>query len=595
MKKNEIPRAEYPRPQFFREDWLNLNGVWTYEFDFSKSGLERDYQNSKGFGSKILVPFCPESRLSGVGYTDFIEAMFYHREIAIPKAWDGKKILLHFGAVDYICEAYIDGQKAGIHYGGSSSFYFDITAFVKAGKKHHLVLSVKDELRSGVQPGGKQSKAYKSAWCSYTRTTGIWQTVWLEAVAEGGLKSCTIVPDLDGKAFHFTPYFFADKQGRKLTVTVLANGRKTVQKTVPANSAVPVTLELGKNARAWSPEDPFLYDVVYELADADGTVLDTVTAYAGLRKIHIEGNRIYLNNKDIFLRLVLDQGFYLEGIWTAPTDGDLKRDIELSMAAGFNGARLHQKVFEERFHYWADKLGYLTWGESASWGSVSFCNTSSFPASKEFWESAYNFLAEWKEIVERDRNHPSIIAWTPANETWPGTDIALHHRYMTELYDVTKLLDPTRPCNETSGYHHAKTDLWTVHTYNKNAEDFEKAIYPENSPVLIKDNEIGYTGQPYLIDEFGGFMYIPPERQKFADNTWGYWDIELKSGKELCKMIADQVKLMTDDPRVAGFCYTQLTDVEQEQNGVYNYDRTEKVSPAMLKKAFTASRKKKKG
>jgi hypothetical protein len=258
------------------------------------------------------------------------------------------------------------------------------------------------------------------------------------------------------------------------------------------------------------------------------------------------------------------------------------------MEAGFNGARLHQKVFEERFHYWADKLGYLTWGESASWGVSAFSHGSNGMQTVEFWKSMANFTQEWKEILERDASHPSIIAWSPANETWPGNNLQLHHRIMTELYDLTKLIDPTRPCNETSGYHHAKTDLWTVHFYRPNAEELKKALVPEDGgiPSRNRDWEIGYTGQPYINDEFGGFMFIPPERSKFADNTWGYHGLDLKNEDELCQKIEEQVDLMISLPNLSGYCYTQLTDIEQEQNGIYNYDRTPKVTPGKLAKIF---------
>ncbi len=577
-----IPRNEYPRPQFVRKEWVNLNGLWTYEFDPGKTGLERGLEKSTGFAGKILVPFCPESKLSGVAHTDFIEAMFYHRKLVIPAEWAGKRILLHFGAVDYECEAFINGKSCGIHFGGTSSFTFDLTEFVKAGEENDLVLSVQDNLRNRLQPGGKQSRAYQSYECFYTRTTGIWQTVWLEAVSMDAMKRCKIVPDLDGKAFHFTPEYYQEKQGRNLNVAILADGKTVAEKTVPANSAVPFTIELD-NVRPWSPEDPFLYDVKCELTDADGKIIDTVMSYAGMRKIHIEGNQIFLNNKKIFLRLVLDQGFYEDGIWTAPTDEALKKDIELSMAAGFNGARLHQKVFEERFHYWADKLGYLTWGESASWSAMCFLSSQD-PAM--FWQSAWNFQSEWREIMERDVNHPSIIAWTPSNEVWSFQDYKNYCRFITELYDLTRSIDPTRPCNETSGYHHVKTDLWTVHLYTPDAKTLEEQLFPADKTVYMRTPEQGYNGQPYILDEFGGFMYIPPERQKFAENTWGYHGIDLKNEDELCAKIAEQVALMINDDRIAGYCYTQLTDVEQEQNGVYNYDRTPKASSEKLALAF---------
>ncbi|MBR4901503.1 MAG: hypothetical protein IKZ46_11245 [Victivallales bacterium] len=583
-----IPRPEYPRPQFERLDWINLNGEWTYEFDFGLSGRERGLQKSAGFDGKINVPFCPESKLSGVEHKDFILAMFYHRKITVPADWAGRLAILHFGAADYECEAYVNGKSVGIHYGGSSSFEFDITSFVEFGKEADLVVRIFDDTRSGTQAKGKQCSGYKSVGCSYTRVTGIWQTVWLEAVHPQGLRNCRIVPDLDNGAFTFIPKFYNDQNGKTLTVKVVSDGKSVGEETVAALTGAPVTVKLD-NVRPWSPKDPFLYDVAYAVKDKNGDIVDMVNAYAGLRKIHIEGDKVYLNNKPIFLRLVLDQGFYPDGVWTAPSDEALKHDIELSMAAGFNGARLHQKVFEERFHYWADKLGYLTWGESASWGITAFSRGANHYKAPQAWESFANFMAEWKEVIERDASHPSIIAWTPSNETWPGDDLALHQRFMTELYDATKLLDPTRPCNEASGYHHAKTDLWTVHIYRSNVEEMKKALEPEDGGIPFthhREWEHGYHGQPYINDEFGGFMFIPPERAKFADNTWGYYGMDLKSEDELCARIEPLVDYMISLPNLSGYCYTQLTDVEQEQNGVYNYDRTPKVTPGKLAKIF---------
>ena len=581
----DIPRSEHPRPQFVRSEWRNLNGTWTYEFDFGKSGMARGLEKSTGFRDPITVPFCPESRLSGVAHTDFIEQLFYHRKLAIPAAWKGLAILLHFGGVDYECEVFINGQSAGLHYGGQASFCFDITRFVEAGKEYDLVVRAKDELRSGLQPYGKQCPDYQSRGCSYTRVTGIWQTVWMEALAPTGLAACRITPELDAKAFNFRPRFLTASRGQQLRVTISGEGVPTVSTTVPAATGAAFTLALGDKVRPWSPEDPFLYDILFEVLDASGAVIDRVESYGGLRKVHIEGSRFYLNNERRFLRFVLDQGYYPEGIWTAPSDADLKRDIELAMAAGFNGARLHQKVFEERYHYWADRLGYLTWGESASWGLAvgRYMDTE----SPTVWRSFAYFQQEWREIIERDYNAPSIIAWTPMNETVPGRDLVEFRRWETMLYDQTRALDPTRPINETSGYYHTKTDLWTVHLYRKNRAELEEALHPQDAPVFSKPEETGYTGQPYINDEWGGFMFVPPERRKFAENSWGYYNMEIKDGDELCERIREQAAYMNTDPALEGWCYTQLTDVEQEQNGVYNYDRTYKVDPAKLKAAFT--------
>ena len=389
----DTPRAEYPRPQFEREQWVNLNGTWTFDFDFGKSGKDRRLQSAEKFDKNITVPFCPESKLSGVGYTDFIEQMWYQRNITIPSDWNGKKIFLNFGAVDYCAEIYVNGKFVQRHFGGSSSFAVDLTRYVTPGKTHNLVVFVQDDLRSGLQTGGKQCGNYYSGGCSYTRTTGIWQTVWMEAVSADGLKSVFVRPDIDQKQLVIEPEFY-NESANTLEIK-LKDGNKTVAKKSVncANSSV-VVLPV-KNMKLWSPEDPFLYDLVYQVKDAKGNVLDEVKSYAGMRKVHTANGRFYLNNQPYFQRLVLDQGFYPEGIWTAPSDEDLKNDIVLGKEAGFNGARLHQKVFEERYYYWADKLGYITWGESASW---------MLDVNKEL--AARNFLGEWSEVVVRDRNHP---------------------------------------------------------------------------------------------------------------------------------------------------------------------------------------------
>ncbi len=579
-----IPRPEHPKMQFYRPEWVNLNGEWSFEFDFGKSGIERGLQNSTGFSGKIIVPFCPESTLSGVAHTDFIESMFYQRLLEIPSNWNDKRILLHFGAVDYTAVIYLDGTEVGRHSGGGTSFEVDLTSHVQAGKSYNLVVHVLDDQRSFNQPFGKQCPVYTSCRCSYTRVTGIWQTVWLEALGMSGLKKCRIVPEFDNGSFGFIPEFYEERPGNTLTVHILATGVEVATQTLPANTGTPFSISVPQ-PHVWCPEDPFLYTIIFEVIDASGKLVDRVESYSGLRKIHIEGDRLFLNNKPLYLRMVLDQGYYPDGIWTAPSDAALVRDIELSMAAGFNSARLHQKVFEERFHYHADRMGYLTWGESACWGLG--WTRPQWP-TRDRYAGVFNFLREWRESVERDANHPSIIAWTPLNETARPADLDFYRTVMTEVYDLTKQVDSTRPVNDTSGYQHVKTDLWTVHLYRKNVEELKASLTPAEGGVwkANPDIEAPYTGQPYLNDEFGGFMYIPPERTKFAKNTWGYHGLDLKSPEELCAKIAEQVDFMLEVPNVSGYCYTQLTDVEQEQNGLYNYDRTAKVPDGMLKKIF---------
>lgn len=591
-----IPRAEYPRPQFERNAWINLNGEWTYSFDFGGSGLEREWFKSTGFDQKIIVPFCPESKLSGVEYKDFINHMWYHRTISIPQDWANKQVLLNFGAVYYKSEIYIDGVFAARHFGGTSSFQVDITPYVKAGQTHNLVVYVESDVRSTHQPSGKQNLQFASYGCNYTRTTGIWQTVWMEAVHPEGLQSVQMIPDIDQQQLIIRPRFYKELGG-KLEVTLKDNGKVVSKETVAANSLSTVILPV-KKMKTWSPENPFLYDVELRVIDKAGNVVDEVKSYAGMRKVHIEGKKIYLNNQPYYQRLVLDQGFYPDGIWTAPSDEALKKDIQLSMEAGFNGARLHQKVFEERFYYWADKLGYLTWGEASSWGMD--CNDI---------ETARNFITEWTEIVERDRNHPSILIWTPTNEEfWP--DRVQYPRLMQDLYKLTKAIDPTRPFHGTSGGSHIATDIWTVHNYEQDPAKLKDLLYNDGKlmeapkweiqlmPKNIGFNGLKYTDQytfpqykhdmPYLIDEFGGIKWNPSQQMESTQNTsWGYGEPphSLEEFYARLEGLVNTVLSLSD--HVWGYCYTQLTDVEQEQNGIYYYDRSPKFDMKRIHAIFS--------
>ena len=575
---DSMPRPEYPRPQFVREDWVNLNGTWSYEFDFSRSGMDRRLFESEGFEGSITVPFAPQSELSGVGFKDFIPEMWYHRTLSVPDGWAGKRIILHFGAVDYIASIYIDGKIAGRHWGGSSSFDVDITRLVNPGQEHDLVVRVEDDERSGQYAKGKQCGRYDTFGCEYTRTTGIWQTVWMEPVPMTGLKDAYIVPDLDQSRFMVEPSYYGLEAGQQLRVKILDGDKVVSQKTVPASSQSSVDLPV-KKVKTWSPESPFLYNVELEVLSADGTVTDKVLSYAGMRKVHIVGNRIFLNNEPVYLRLVLDQGFYPDGVWTAPSDEALKHDIELSMAAGFNGARLHQKVFEPRFHYWADKLGYLTWGESASWG-----------ANINNPLSARNFLTEWEETVVRDRNHPSIIMWTPFNETWehPEDREAAREacRMVSDVYELTKNLD-YRPCHDVSGNYHVVTDIFSVHQYMQNPDDLKAWLAPVDGHVRQADlehREVEYDGQPYLVDEYGGIKWV--DGQEYSEISWGYGDAP-KTLEEFYERLEALTDVILGYGHICGYCYTQLTDVEQEQNGIYNYDRTPKFDMEKIRAVFS--------
>jgi len=570
-------RPEHPRPQFRRDDWVNLNGTWKFALDLSLSGEEKGWpRDPSGIDGEIDVPFCPESKLSGVGYADFIPCVWYHRTFPMPAERGSFRVFLHFGAVDYDCRAWVNGRLAGRHYGGSSSFSFDITDLLESGE-NNLVVCAMDDVRSGLQPRGKQSPRLNSFGCLYTRTTGIWQTVWLEARPRTHIQSVRIVPDLDGGRFALAPVVYAASRGLTLRAHALYDGKEVGSVITSAESRAAVCLRLD-DPRPWRPEDPFLYDLLFELLDGD-RVIDLVHSYAGLRKFHIEGNRFYLNNEPIFLRFVLDQGFYPDGVWTAPSDEDLRADIERAQAVGFNGARLHQKVFEERFHYWADRLGYLTWAEFPDWG-IDFTKP----------QAVHNHEREWREVVMRDLNHPSIISWTPFNETAGAAkaDLETYRRAVQETVDLTCALDPTRPINDTSGYVHVATDIYSVHDYEQDVAEFRShysavsADEPEGVYRVCPDLDAPYAGQPYVVDEYGGTWWA---EEQDREDAWGYGK-RPESIEEVYARIEGLTEALTSHPHIAGFCYTQLTDVEQEQNGIYTYDRKLKFDAERLKKAF---------
>ncbi len=573
-----IPRPEYPRPQFERDDWVNLNGRWSFCFDFGRSGFERGFGRSTGFDREILVPFCPESTLSGVGHVDFIESVWYHRTIEVPTQWRGKKILLHFGGVDFESYIYIDGRHVGGHFGGSVSFWVDVTNFVAAGSRHHLVVHAKDDTRSTHQGGGKQSLDYNSVGCFYTRTTGIWQTVWMEAISPYGLLNCEQLADIDMGQLHLRPTFIQQRRNLSLLASVYLNGEKVSESQVATTHTGTLSLDLSHSLTLWSPEQPSLYDLVLQVVTPDGEVLDSVKSYAGMRKIHVEGDRFFLNNEPLHLRFVLDQGYYMDGIWTAPSDEALRRDVQLGIEAGFNGARLHQKIFEQRFHYWADRLGYLTWAEYPSWG-----------LSLKSDAAARNMLNEWREIILRDCNAPSIIGWTPLNETWDVSDRHKHRRLHVDAYELTKAIDPSRPVNGASGGCQVVTDIYTVHNYEQEPQKLARMLERQADGSVYQtlgDKEVEYSGQPYVVDEFGGIKWIPARELQYATDSWGY-GVPPRTLQEFYERLEGQVGAILSQRHICGYCYTQLTDVEQEQNGIYNYDRSIKFDMDTIREIFT--------
>ncbi len=379
----DIPRPEYPRPQMVRDEWINLNGEWEFEFDHGNSGKDRGLYKADKLTGKIIVPFCPESRLSGIEYKDFIAAVWYRRQVEIPREWLSKRVLLHFGAVDYNTDVWVNGEYAGNHMGGYSSFSFEITELLKPGN-NVIIVNAKDDTRSRKQPVGKQQYwGYYSNGCHYTRTTGIWQTVWLECVPRTYVANFRFNPDPENGCIHISASIKGCAENCRLSAKAFYKGKPAGEASslVTGHNAY-ITLKLSE-IHLWEPGKPELYDLELVLSKdsgdaskdccsvskdcgagedslaADEAVIDKVKSYFGLRTVSIGDKAILINGKTVFQRLILDQGFYPDGIYTAPSDDDLRRDIEISMAMGFNGARLHQKVFEPRYLYWADKLGYM--------------------------------------------------------------------------------------------------------------------------------------------------------------------------------------------------------------------------------------------
>ncbi len=564
--KITIPRPEYPRPQMVRADWLNLNGLWEFEMDPGRSGEERGLHCDETYTRTITVPFPPESELSGIGHKDFMPCVWYRRSFQVPEEWDDKRVLLHCGAVDYEATVWINGQSVGSHRGGYSPFCFDISDHLKPGENTIAVRAV-DDTRSALQPSGKQCAAFESQGCSYTRTTGIWQTVWLEAVPPTHLQSFRFYPDVDGGTVTIHANITGEAEGCTLCTTVLASGELVGSASVAARGSMAFTIDLSE-IRPWSLDDPFLYDVDFSL-DRGGQQIDRVESYFGLRQIDIQGKKVLINNQSVFQRLVLDQGFYPDGIYTAPSDEALRNDIEISQALGFNGARLHQKVFEPRFLYWADRLGYLCWGEYPNWG-IDHSN----PAALE------RVLSEWLEVLQRDFNHPCIIGWCAFNETPTSQNPEL----LRSIYRVTKAIDPTRPVLDTSGYTHIEdTDVYDCHNYQPDPErlaaDFEEFKTKDTVWHNHPEEDAPYQGQPYFNSEYGGIWWNPGQMN---DRAWGYGE-RPQSEEEFLERYRGLTEVLLFHPRMFGFCYTQLYDIEQEVNGLYTYDRKPKFDPAIIK------------
>ncbi len=585
-----MPRPEYPRPQLRRQDWMNLNGEWSFAFDDSNIGLPRNWQNTQAgtlrsgvspFDRRIIVPFCYQSKLSGIGETTFHDVVWYARTFEYTPAGE-ERLLLHFGAVDYRATVWVNGAQVASHEGGHTPFFADVTdALAGEGGENVVVVRAEDPSRDVTIPRGKQYWKEESEGIFYTRTTGIWQTVWLEPVNRRRIEKLLLTPDVDAASIDLAVDIEGVEPGMSLRASITFEGEPVLKDTIGLWSsrverslpllrrgAAPETSHLSEwpGAILWSPEDPNLYDLRLELLDETGRVLDAVESYFGMRKIEVKDGRVSLNGRPLYQRLVLDQGYFPEGILTAPTDDDLRRDVELAKEMGFNGVRKHQKVEDPRWLYWADTLGLLVWGEMANAYQYSI-------------DYVRRISAEWQEAVERDCNHPCIVAWVPMNESWGVPNLA-HDPGQTEhllsLYHLTRSLDGTRPVVSNDGWEHALTDLCTIHDYRDadalresyETPDSAAKAMPARRPVYVSG--YAYRGEPILITEFGGIAFSGDEA------GWGYSTVS--DAEEFLARYGSLIEALSQSETVQGFCYTQLTDVEQEVNGLLTCDRRPKAS-----------------
>ena len=563
---NQIPRPEYPRPDFQREKWLPLNGEWDFSFD------------EPIFDQKILVPFACETKLSGIHDPSFHNAVWYRRSFSLPEPMHDRQILLHFGAVDYTCRLWVNDQFIREHTGGQCGFSADITDALNASGENVIVLEARDDPADLEMPRGKQYWKPESESIFYTRTTGIWQSVWLEAVSPMHLCSCRITPLFDERSVRFSYALSAAPQHVTLTAEITFRGKTAGAVSVtPTSARGAFDWQIDQSALSawnyqedlvWTPEQPNLFDVTFRILE-HGCEVDAVQSYFGMRKVSIQNGQFLLNSRPYYQKLVLDQGYWPESLLTAPSDEAFIRDIELTKAMGFNGVRKHQKVEDPRYLYHADRMGLLVWGEIGA----------AYLYSEQYADRIYR---EWLDVLRRDYNHPCIVIWTPLNESWGVQEIETDPRQQAHseaMVAITKSMDTTRLVVDNDGWEHTNGDLLTIHDYSPSGEmlrahlgsmDAILALRPAQRALFVGRH--AYAGQPILLSEFGGVKFVPGTE---AQHSWGYCEADS------CAAFAGKLRELFDAvracPLVDGYCYTQLTDVETEQNGLLTYDRTPKL------------------
>jgi beta-galactosidase/beta-glucuronidase len=579
-RKTVAPPASapaYPRPQLQREAWLSLDGPWDFAFD---PAGEWQTPEAVVFDRTIRVPFAPETPLSGIDDRGFYNVVWYRRTFAHPKLAADQCLLLHFGAVDYTATVWVNGQPAVTHEGGYTPFFVDITHFLTGSGEQTIVVRAEDDPLDLAKPRGKQDWQEQAHSIWYWRTTGIWQSVWMETVRKTHIASICWMPNMArwelGLDVHIADFV---RDHLFLTVRLEAGGRQlahdtyhlTTQELHRQIAFADPGIDDYRNELLWSPSNPTLIQATLELRDRVGNLLDQVQSYTAMRSISLLGNRFVLNGKPVQLQLVLDQGYWQDGGLTAPDDEALRRDVELVKAMGFNGVRKHQKIENPRFLYWADRLGLFVWEE--------------MPSTYRFSpESVRRLTTQWAEAIQRDRSHPCIIAWVPFNESWgvpdlPDSPSQVH--CVQALYHLTKTLDPTRPVIGNDGWEAAATDIVAIHDYDPDpgriatrygggeasVEQMLRNERPGHKLLMLEGFQ--YSGQPLMLTEFGGIAF-----SKDLAHTWGY--SRARTAQQFADQYARLLHAVRPLPLLAGFCYTQFTDTYQEANGLLYMDRTPK-------------------
>lgn len=573
-------RNEYPRPDFVRTQWQTLNGEWDlYEGDDTRRQL-------------IQVPFVPQSRLSGIGRALTSDKLVYERCFTVPQEWKGKQILLHFGAVDYQCSVWVNGHCAGTHRGGQTPFCLDITAFLKGGDEH-LRVDVTDPLTDEMIPRGKQFWKEKSQFIWYTQSSGIWQSVWLEPVDRSHLEWVHFTPDIDEGTVQIDYQISEDTPASyQIGLEIRFCGEMMYAGTINGTERRgKIIADVFRNRALnggfhftgcyWSPEHPYLFDVVIKLL-SDGQVHDEAKTYFGMRKIHVKDGKVYLNNQPYYQKLLLDQGYWKDGLMTAPTQEDLAEDIRRSKAMGFNGCRKHEKVEDPIFLYWADTLGFLVWESMASFWSFT-------P------QGGAAFAEEWSQVIQRDYNHPCIVVWNMMNESWGVPHIyddPQQQHFARAMYHLARGLDNSRLVIANDGWEQTENDICAFHTYKHGSEEDIRQQERFRTGVLSLEGLSGlverslfakgfsYEGQPVMLTEIGGIV-ICGSCTDAGTEAWGYTGAD--NPQAFLKAYERLIDSIYSSELLCGFCYTQLADIEQEQNGLLDEMHCFKIDAAAIK------------